>query len=63
MKVAEVRLHAVVWDEYQVVRVFDQGGNFVFKISWGKYTKRTKPQAIAIVNRLCDRFNSGQEKK
>ena len=61
MKVNKVRLHVKVW--HDAVTVYDQEKGLVFSIRWGRLFYRTKPQAIALANRLCDRFNAGQEKK
>ena len=63
MKVNDLRLHLVVKSLMGEVKVFDQDGFIVFAISWGIFIRRNKTQAIAIANRLCDRFNTGQEGK
>lgn len=63
MKVKNVRLQLRVNPKFQCVILFDQEGVSVCRIAWGRYAKHTKPQAIAIAKRLCDRFNAGQEGK
>jgi len=59
MKVKDVKLCVKVW--HDEISIYDQDGNVVFSIRWGFGTGRRKPQVIAIANRLCDRFNAGQE--
>ena len=61
MKVKDLRLHVFVWNE--TIEVQDQDKHLVLRMHSGRYTGRTKPQAIAIANRLCDRFNAKQEGK
>ena len=63
MKVKDLRLNYVIYSEWQKVRIYDQIGNAVFRIRWGKQFHLTKLQAIAIANLLCARFNAGQEGK
>lgn len=62
MKVKDVRLHLVIDYKHRGVELFDQEGNTTCKVYW-RLGLRTKPQAIAIAKRLCDRFNKGQEGK
>lgn len=61
MKVKELRLHLVIDVERQHVALLDQTYRELCRVYWG-WKKHTKPQAIAIAKRLCDRFNAGQEK-
>lgn len=60
MNVKDLRLRMRV-GKFQCVILFDQEDISVCRVAWGKYARRTKLQAIAIANRLCDRFNAGQE--
>ena len=62
MKVKDVRLHLIVNPYSLRVEICDQGGRKVCQIDWGT-SLYTKPQAIALAKRLCDRFNKGQEGK
>jgi hypothetical protein len=63
MRIKDLRLRFSVWDDIRGIGVRDQNDLWVSTIRWGKRFKRTKPQAIAIAKRLCDRFNAGQGEK
>ncbi len=62
MKVKDLRLHYSTWNDIQAIRVLDQNDLWMFTIRWGKQYGRTKRQALAIAECLCDGFNEGQEK-
>lgn len=62
MKTKDVRLHLRILQDYQRIHIDDHHHMIVATIGWGKVFHRTKSQAIAIAERLCDRFNAGQEK-
>jgi len=62
MKVKDMRLHLVSDDRLREIVLLDQAYREVCITYWGPNV-RTKSQAVAIANRLCDRFNSGQKGK
>ena len=59
MKVKDLRLHSTGDFWHQRIELYNQDGNEVFSVTWNKRLC-SKPQAIAIAKRLCDRFNTGK---
>lgn len=63
MKAKDVRLYAKNFYNLPRVEVRNQNEGCVFVIHSGKHRLLTKSQAIAFANKLCERFNDGQEGK